>query len=151
MTPASASDTALVTEKAISTALGTKQDTITGAASTIASADLTANRVLVSDGSGKVAVSSVTSTELGYLTGATSNIQGQLNNMASLTGDNTFDGSNTFNGLQSIVYNKDSVGVGTTAFTVSATDTDAANGGTNASAATFTVNSQGVVVSGGFT
>jgi hypothetical protein len=41
-----------------------KQATITGAATTIDTEDLTASRALVSDGSGKVAVSDVTSTEL---------------------------------------------------------------------------------------
>jgi uncharacterized delta-60 repeat protein len=51
---------------------------ITGAATTIATADLTANRALISNGSGKVAVSSVTSTQLGYLSGVTSSIQTQL-------------------------------------------------------------------------
>ncbi len=56
-----------------------KQNTITGAATTIASANLTANRALIADGSGKVAVSAVTSTELGYLDGVTSSIQTQLN------------------------------------------------------------------------
>lgn len=55
-----------------------KQNTITGAATTITSSNLTANRALVSNGSGKVAVSAVTSTQLGYLSGATSNIQAQL-------------------------------------------------------------------------
>ena len=40
---------------------------------------LTASRALISDSAGKVAVSPVTSTELGYLDGATSNIQAQLN------------------------------------------------------------------------
>jgi hypothetical protein len=55
------------------------QETITGAATTITSSNLTINRVLVSDGSGKVAVSTVTSTELGNLAGVTSNIQTQLN------------------------------------------------------------------------
>lgn len=55
-----------------------KQDAITGGATTILSSNLTANRVLVSDGSGKVAVSSVTSTTLGFLD-ATSSIQTQLN------------------------------------------------------------------------
>ena len=39
----------------------------------------TASRALVSDSSGKPAVSAVTSTELGYLDGVTSNIQTQLN------------------------------------------------------------------------
>ena len=52
---------------------------ITGAASTIASSNLTASRALVSNGSGKVVVSNVTSTELGYLDGVTSSIQTQLN------------------------------------------------------------------------
>lgn len=41
-------------------------------------AALTINRALVSDGSGVVSVSAVTSTELGYLSGATSSIQTQL-------------------------------------------------------------------------
>jgi hypothetical protein len=47
------------------------QAPITGAATTITSSDLTVSRALVSDGSGKVAVSSVTATELGYLSGIT--------------------------------------------------------------------------------
>lgn len=55
-----------------------KQDVITGGASTITSVNLTINRALISNGSGKVAVSSVTSTELGYLSGVTSGIQTQL-------------------------------------------------------------------------
>lgn len=44
---------------------------------------LTANRALISNSSGQVAVSAVTSTELGYLDGVTSKIQSQLNNKAS--------------------------------------------------------------------
>jgi hypothetical protein len=55
-----------------------KQDVITGGASTITSSNLTASRALVSDGSGKVAVSDVTSTELGYLDGVTSAVQTQV-------------------------------------------------------------------------
>ena len=55
-----------------------KQDAITGGASTITSANLTASRALVSDASGKVAVSATTSTELGYLTGLTGNVQAQI-------------------------------------------------------------------------
>lgn len=64
-------------------ALNGKQATVTGGASTITSSNLTANRALVSNGSGKVAVSAVTSTELGYLDGVTSNIQTQINAKAS--------------------------------------------------------------------
>jgi hypothetical protein len=63
----------------IQTQLNGKQATITGAATTIDTEDLTASRALVSDGSGKVAVSSVTSTELGYVSGVTSAVQTQLN------------------------------------------------------------------------
>jgi len=46
-------------------------------------ADLTASRLLVSDGSGDVSVSVVTSTEAGYLDGVTSAIQTQLDAKAS--------------------------------------------------------------------
>ena len=66
----------------VSTALSGKQATITGAATTIDDTNLTASRALLSDSSGKVAVSAVTSTELGYLDGVTSNVQTQINNIA---------------------------------------------------------------------
>lgn len=56
-----------------------RQATITGAATTITSSNLTASRAVVSNASGKVAVSTVTSTELGYLSGTTSAIQTQIN------------------------------------------------------------------------
>ena len=52
---------------------------ITGGASSIASANLTANRALISDAGGKVGVSTVSSVELSYLSGVTSAIQTQLN------------------------------------------------------------------------
>ena len=55
-----------------------KQNNITGGASSITSVNLGANKALVSNASGKVAVSNVTSTELGYLSGVTSNIQEQI-------------------------------------------------------------------------
>lgn len=63
----------------LTAALQSKQDKIVGGASTITDDNLTANRALVSNGSGKVAVSAVTATELGYLDGVTSNVQTQLN------------------------------------------------------------------------
>ena len=68
---------------AIQTQINAKEDTITGAATTITSSDLTASRALISNGSGKVAVSTVTDTELGYLSGVTSAIQTQLDTKAS--------------------------------------------------------------------
>ena len=63
----------------IQTALTSKQDKVVGGASTITEDNLIASRALVSNSSGKVAVSNVTSTELGYLDGVTSNVQTQLN------------------------------------------------------------------------
>ena len=63
----------------VQTALTSKQDKVVGGASTITEDNLTASRALVSNSSGKVAVSTVTSTELGYLDGVTSNVQTQLN------------------------------------------------------------------------
>ncbi len=48
-------------------------------------ADLTASRALVSDGSGDVSVSVVTSTEVGYLDGVTSAIQTQLDAKTTAT------------------------------------------------------------------
>lgn len=63
----------------LTTTVNNKQDKITGAAASIASNNLTASRALASNASGKVAVSSTTSTELGYVHGVTSAIQTQLN------------------------------------------------------------------------
>jgi hypothetical protein len=71
-----------------------KQDPITGAATTITTTDLTASRALASDITGKVAVSSVTVTELGYVSGVTSAIQTQLNGK-SPTASPTFTGTVT--------------------------------------------------------
>ena len=65
--------------------LGTKQDTITGGATTIASDNLDASRALTSNSNGKVSVSETTSTELGYVHGVTSNIQQQLGGKVSTT------------------------------------------------------------------
>ena len=77
----SSSSTNPVQNSAISTALNGKQATITGGASTITTDNLTASRALISNASGKVAVSDITSTELGYLDGVTSNIQDQIDNL----------------------------------------------------------------------
>lgn len=70
---------ALTMQAAINELDAEKQSTVTGAATTITAANLTVSRALVSDASGKVAVSSVTSVELGYLSGVTSAVQPQLN------------------------------------------------------------------------
>ena len=79
-----------------------KQDKITGAATTITGSNLTGNRVLISNNSGKVAASDTTSTELGYVHGVTSAIQTQINAKAAdnavvkLTGNQTIAGTKTF-------------------------------------------------------
>jgi hypothetical protein len=80
----------------LQTQIDGKQATITGAATSITSSDLTSNKALTSDGSGKVAASSVTSTELGYLSGTTSAVQTQLdaklvkaNNLSDVTSTST--------------------------------------------------------------
>lgn len=67
----------------LQTTLNSKQATITGGASSITTNNLTVSRALVSDANGKVAVSAVTSTELGYLDGVTSAIQAQIDGKAA--------------------------------------------------------------------
>ena len=54
-------------------------DNRSGAISTVYKDNLTVSRALVSDGSGKMAISDVTSTEIGYLDGVTSTVQTQIN------------------------------------------------------------------------
>ena len=63
----------------LKSAIALKQDTITGAASTVTTSNLTASRVVVSNGGGKLDVAVTTTTEIGYLSGVTSAIQTQLN------------------------------------------------------------------------
>ena len=53
-------------------------DNRSGAISTVYKDNLTASRVVVSDGSGKLAISTATATEVGYLGGVSSAIQTQL-------------------------------------------------------------------------
>ena len=64
---------------------------IAGAISTVTTSDLTADRAVISNGSGKLAISAVTSTELGYLDGVSSALQTQLDAKAALAGA-TFSG-----------------------------------------------------------
>lgn len=79
----------------IQTQLDAKQATITGAATTIDDTNLSASRALISNGSGKVAVSDVTSTELGYLDGVTSAIQTQINAKGTMSRFQVVDGDGT--------------------------------------------------------
>lgn len=72
-----------VTEKfsSIDTAISGKQNTITGAASSIVTDDLTTDRVLVSDASGKVAVSNVDKATLEGMSGRIDTLAGQVDNI----------------------------------------------------------------------
>ena len=96
----------------VQTDLTSKQDIVVGGASTITEDNLTANRALVSNSSGKVAVSSVTSTELGYLDGVTSNVQTQLNGkQQKITVNGIIQGDGAGN-LSAAELNPASVGLG---------------------------------------
>lgn len=87
---------------------------IAGAVSSVLTSDLTVSRAVVSDGSGKIAVSAVTSTEIGHLDGVTSSIQTQLDAKAALSGaaftgevtmsdDLIVTGNLTINGDQTVI------------------------------------------------
>lgn len=102
--------------------LATKQNTITGAATTIVSADLSPLRAVVTDAAGKVAESAVTAAEIGYLAGVTSSLQSQLDakenglgyvpvNKAgdSVNGNLTFGGTSTVKNLAAPVDDTDAV------------------------------------------
>ena len=69
---------------AIQTQIDSKQATITGAATTIDDTDLATSRALISNSSGKVAVSNVTATELAILDGVTATTA-ELNIMDGVT------------------------------------------------------------------
>ena len=64
----------------VNRALNKKQDTVTGAASTVTTSDLAINTVVISNAQGKLDTNGITTDELYYLHNATSNIQTQLDN-----------------------------------------------------------------------
>ena len=101
---------------ALQTQIDSKQATITGGATTITSSDLTANRALASNGSGKVAVSSVTSTELGYVSGVTSAIQTQIDSkQPTITGSATTIDTESLTASRAVISNSSSkIAVSTT-------------------------------------
>ena len=84
--------------------LGDIGQAMTGAASTIATQNLTGGRALISAGSGKVAVSQVTSEELAYLGGVTSGVQSQIDKKlpktgGTVSGDIVFDNKNGYRAI----------------------------------------------------
>ena len=110
--------TSVVTNKVanLGTMAGESKDSyqvkITGAATSITSSNLTVNKALISDASGKVAVSSVSSTELGYLSGVTSAVQTQLNAKANDADISAVGKSNDYEDLD----NKPTIGNATITF-----------------------------------
>jgi len=81
-------DTALQTRITANNTLITELETrrtqnIAGGVSTITTTDLTGDRALISSGSGKVAVSAITATELGHLDGIDQNINSNLTALAA--------------------------------------------------------------------
>jgi predicted nucleic acid-binding Zn-ribbon protein len=71
----------------IQTQLDAKQTTLTGAASTVTSANLPSGIVLISSAGGKIAASETLATNLGSLAGVTTNIQDQLDaKQSTITG-----------------------------------------------------------------
>jgi hypothetical protein len=95
--------------QSIQDAIATKQNEITGAASTIHDQQLDHQRVLVSNDLGKVIVSDITSSELEQLDGVSSNIQTQIDLKAPLASP-TFTGNTVVSGTLDVVGN---VGIGT--------------------------------------
>lgn len=99
-------------------------DINSGGASTLLATNLSENRALISNASGKIAASSITSTELGYLDGATSNIQNQIGILSSLetsakgnlvSAVNELNGKidwKLYKGTNCTVYYADNVGMG---------------------------------------
>ena len=81
---------------------------LTGAISTVLTADLTASRAVASNSSGKLVSSATTDTELGYLSGVTSGIQTQINTKSAdntvvhLSGTETITGAKTFSSALNI-------------------------------------------------
>ena len=59
------------------------QGIVVGGATTITDNNLTPNKVVISDGSGKVSTSQVSNIEVGYLVGTNDLIQNQLNDKAN--------------------------------------------------------------------
>ena len=80
-----------------------KQNAIIGAASTVTENNLTNGRALISNSSGKIAVSDTTSTELSYVHGVTSSIQTQLDNKVDKTISNSKVYATSNTGTQTVL------------------------------------------------
>ena len=78
-------ETTVAAVNGLAAVLSAYQMTITGAAQTIDTENLTALRAVISSGDGKIAVSATTSAELAFVSGVTSSIQTQLNDRTTKT------------------------------------------------------------------
>lgn len=122
-------------------------DIASGAAIALAKlAALTANRALISDGSGVVAVSAVTNTELGFVSGVTSSIQTQINAKISSVSNDTAPtlGGNLSMGGFSIISPFQIADAGSTSrfFTEKYIDATSLTASTTAVASNFTFDSR---------
>ena len=111
-----------------------KQPALTGAATSIASANLTASIALVSDANGKVSASAVSAVELGYLSGVSSGIQAQFSAQTSNTNSLSNASATSFSNLTATVVSNKAIGESNLAAL------------SNASAASF-VSTNGTIVS----
>lgn len=96
----------------LQSALDSKQPTITGAATTITNSNLTANKALISDSSGKVGASSTTSTEIGYVHGVKSAIQDQIDGKANKVHNHLYAASDVAGGSATSSKRLDSTSIG---------------------------------------
>lgn len=85
-TQAGSDDKAAVSKGHVATELAKKQDVVTGGASTIVAADLTASMALASDSNGKVVVATATVAELDQLVGVTAPVQTQIDGKQATLG-----------------------------------------------------------------
>lgn len=84
------------TNQTIQAQLKGKQATITGAASSVTTTNLTPNTVAIADANGKImSATAVSVTELGYLDGVTGAIQTQLNGKASANHTHNYAGASS--------------------------------------------------------
>lgn len=77
---------AAVSKGHVETELAKKQDVVTGGASTIVAANLTASKALASDSNGKVVVATATVAELDQLVGVTAPVQTQIDGKQATLG-----------------------------------------------------------------
>ena len=127
---------------AIQTQIDAKQGAITGSATTIDTETLTASVTMVTDSDGKVAVSAVTSTELGYVDGVTSAIQTQIDAKQAADDDLTdlADGTLSASKVENNEYFISSAGTANQVWTSDGTgagDWGSANAGITGSATTI--------------